>query len=145
MKHLATLAFFLLILPLSAQQNTVLRVAEHMPLMLSTECPLDGPYPTRKLCSDRAMIDYIYTNVQYPAEASKLTGPPQMAVINFVVEPDGSITTIETYRDPGNGMGAEARRVVEQMAEETQWEAGSQEGQAVRVMMQVPIKFIKPE
>ncbi|WP_420459964.1 energy transducer TonB [Neolewinella sp.] len=153
MKILTLLSLLFLAIPCMAQDNqaaedageSIARIAEHMPLMLASDCPTDAPYPSRKSCSDRAMLEYIYGNLEFPAAASSLTGPAKMAVVNFVVEADGSISNVEVYRDPGNGMGAEAVRLVEQMAQETKWKPAMQEGEPIRLLMQMPIKFSKPE
>ena len=153
MKALALVLFALLTLPLAAQDaihptqspsDSLPRIAEHMPLFLTSECPPDAPYPSRKSCSDKAMVEYVYSNLQYPQEANDLTGPAKMAVVNFVVEPDGSITNVEVYRDPGYGMGAEALRIVQQMGREGKWSPAMQEGKPIRLLMQLPIKFTKP-
>ena len=153
MKILTLSTLLFLAIPCMAQDNqaaedvddSVARIAERMPLLLASDCPTDAPYPSRKSCSDRAMLEYIYNNLEFPAAASSLTGPAKMAVVNFIVEADGSITNVEAYRDPGNGMGAEAVRLVEQMAQETNWEPATQEGEPIRLLMQLPIKFSKPE
>ena len=148
------LSLLFLILPVAAQDDnhfagdgndSIARVAERMPLLLASNCSPDAPYPTRKSCSDRAVEEYIGTNQQYPAEASSVTGPAKLAVVNFVVETDGSITNVKLSRDPGNGMGAEAVRLVQQMAQETNWEPAMQGGEPIRLLMQLPIKFSKPE
>ena len=149
MKILILFTLLFLAMPCMAQDNraaedageSIARIAEHMPLMLASDCPTDAPYPSRKSCSDRAMLEYIYGNLETPPAARGNLSPGKMAVVNFVVEADGTITDVEVYRDPGNGMGAEAVRVVEQMAQNTNWEPAMQDGEPIRLLMQLPIKF----
>jgi len=85
----------------------------------------------------QAMIEFVYENIQLPEEAQKI-GKQGQAVVRFVVEKDGKISNIETIRDPGYGMGREAKRVVELMP---QWAPGKQRGRPVRVMFTLPIRF----
>ena len=149
MKTFALLCLLFLTVPCTGQNDasaddanqSIARIAEHMPLMLASDCPTDAPYPSRKSCSDRAMLEYIYGNLETPPAAQGNLGPGKMAVVNFVVEADGTITEVEVYRDPGDGMGAEAVRVVEQMAQNTNWEPAMQDGEPIPLLMQLPIKF----
>ena len=153
MKHLATTIFlvFALVPVLRGQHadeggsTSIARVAEQMPLYLGGDCPPDANYPSRKACADRNLLEAIYSELQYPTQAAQLTGPAKMAVVNFVVEEDGSVSNVEVYRDPGYGMGQEAQRVVQQLADQGGFEAARSGGEPVRVLMQLPIKFTKPE
>ena len=57
--------------------------------------------------------------------------------VNFVVEKDGSITSVRVARDPGYGLGKEAERAVK--AIKKKWEPGVQNGKKVRVSYTLPI------
>ena len=146
MNALTTLLLCLLCLPVFGQATEELpRTAEHMPLFRSADCPADESYPSRKACADRALLEAIYSQLNYPDEARSYGGPDKLAVVNLVVAEDGSVSDVEVYRDPGYGMGAEAQRVVEQLAATRGFEPATNEGTPVRMLLQLPIKFTRPE
>ncbi|MCP9237047.1 energy transducer TonB [Lewinella sp. JB7] len=64
-----------------------------------------------------------------------------LAVVTFVVEKDGSLTSVQLLRDPGAGIGEEALRVVNLMVNGPPWTPGIQEGKPVRVQFNLPIQF----
>ena len=112
-----------------------------MPLFPGPDCGEIDTYTERKECSDRAMLNYIYGIIEYPASASK-EGKEGMAVVSFVVEPHGVMTDVKLVRDPGHGLGEAALATIEQMKNDnTRWEPGLQKGQPVRVLFNVPIRF----
>ncbi|MCI4649500.1 MAG: energy transducer TonB [Phaeodactylibacter sp.] len=87
------------------------------------------------------MLEFIYKNIKYPAIARE-NGVEGTAVVQFVVETDGSITDANVVRDPGAQTGAEALRVVNLMKEQgIQWIPGKQRGRAVRVQFNLPVRF----
>ncbi|MCB0635096.1 MAG: energy transducer TonB [Lewinella sp.] len=114
------------------------KVVEDMPYF--GECQHEADKDLRKQCSDRALIDFMSRQLKYPvlAQESNVSGT---AVVRFIVETDGSLTDIEVVRDPGAGLGAEARRVVELMAEQGGWTPGRQQGRPVRVQFNLPVRF----
>jgi len=87
-----------------------------------------------------ALLNYIFKNVKYPKAAfdNKTQG---VAVVKIVVEADGSVKDMELEKNPGDGLGEEALRVVKQMAKEFTWQPGKQRGKEVAVLMKLPIKF----
>lgn len=86
---------------------------------------------------ERALIRYLQNNIVYPPEARRnlIQGTVHM---QFVVEPDGSISNVKIVRDPGGGLGAEAARVVRNMPK---WKAGRQNNRNVRVSFSLPVDF----
>ena len=66
------------------------------------------------------------------------TGIHGTVYVNFVVEPDGSISNISVGRGIGGGCDEEAVRVVKMMPK---WKPGRQRGKAVRVSFNLPIHF----
>ncbi len=105
------------------------------------DCQNEASKTLRRQCSDRALIEYISKKVRYPAIARE-NGVNGTAVIRFVVEKDGSLSGIEIVRDPGAGLGAEAERVVQLMADTgPKWTPGRQTGRAVRVQFNLPVRF----
>lgn len=95
----------------------------------------------QKVCADRAMMEYISTNLRYPTEArnEKAEG---MAVVSFIVETDGTLSSPAILRNPGYGMGEEVLRLVRAMnADGVSWTPGIQDGKPVRVEFKLPVKF----
>ncbi|TXB66320.1 energy transducer TonB [Phaeodactylibacter luteus] len=91
----------------------------------------------RQACSDRALLQYLYSQIRYPpiARESALEGT---VVARFVIEKDGSISQAEIMRDIGGGCGKEVLRVLNDMP---QWSPGLQRGRPVRVQMSLPVRF----
>jgi len=83
------------------------------------------------------MMEYIGKTIKYPMTAREL-GIEGRVFVNFVVEPDGSISNVKVLRPIGGGCDEEAVRVVESMPK---WTPGKQRGQAVRVSFNLPVKF----
>ena len=84
-----------------------------------------------------AMIQFISSNIQYPADAKKQKVDGRV-LVNFVVEKDGSITEVKVVKPTFPSLDAEAIRVVKAMPK---WKPGYQNGKAVRVQFTMPINF----
>lgn len=84
-----------------------------------------------------ALMKYLAENIKYPALA-KESGIQGRVFINFVVEPDGSISNVKVLRGIGGGCDEEAVRVVKSMPN---WKPGKQRGKPVRVSYNLPVKF----
>lgn len=80
---------------------------------------------------------YLNTNINYPEDAKK-AGIYGTVYVNFTVEKNGSLTDIRVDRKVGGGLDEEAIRVV---TESKRWVPGIQNGRAVRVKYNVPVKF----
>ncbi len=83
------------------------------------------------------MMEYIAKNIKYPAMARE-SGIQGRVFVNFVVEPDGSVSNVKVLRGIGGGCDEEAVRVVESMPK---WTPGRQRGKAVRVSFNLPVRF----
>lgn len=83
------------------------------------------------------LMEYIQKNIKYPmmARESDIQG---RVFVNFVVEPDGTISNVAVLRGIGGGCDEEAVRVVNSMPK---WKPGKQRGSAVRCAYTVPIIF----
>lgn len=83
------------------------------------------------------LIEYIGKNVKYPmmARESDIQGK---VYVQFVVEPDGSISKVQLLRGIGGGCDEEAMRVIQSMPK---WKPGKQRGAPVRVQYMVPVIF----
>ena len=124
--------------PAQKQVEEHFRIVERMPMFRSPGCDsLDLASAEAKMCADRAMLRYIYENVDYPAAAVQ-DSTQGVAIVTFIVEKDGSITGARVVRDPGSGTGDEALRVVNTF---DAWHPGVQRGEPVRVQFNLPVKF----
>jgi len=84
-----------------------------------------------------AMIQFISSNIKYPADAKKQKVDGRV-LVKFVVEKDGSITEVKVIKPTFPSLDAEAIRVVKAMPK---WKPGYQNGKAVRVQFTMPINF----
>ena len=84
-----------------------------------------------------AMIQFISSNIKYPADVKKQKVDGRV-LVNFVVEKDGSITEVKVIKPAFPSLDAEAVRVVKAMPK---WKPGYQNGKAVRVQFTMPINF----
>lgn len=84
------------------------------------------------------MYRYLASNLKYPVEAREL-GIQGRVFVEFIVEPDGSVSHVTVRRGIGSGCDEEATRVVASMPK---WNPGKQNGQAVRVLLTLPVKFV---
>lgn len=140
--------FFGLFFGLAAQHHSdtaepsktnAMKVVEHMPRFYDENCSEENSIEAKQ-CSQRAMLTYVYSNINYPTEARK-NGVEGMAVVSFIVDAKGWIHSPKIIRDPGAGTGQEALRVIEKMMSEVQWIPGTHRGEAVEVEFNLPIKF----
>ena len=127
------------ILSNSEKENEVFKIVEEMPRFpgcedLETEAE-------KKSCADAKMLDYIYSNLVYPAEAIEKNVVGHV-VLQFMVETDGFISEIKIGREIGFGCGQAAVNVIESMNTMGKvWRPGHQRGKPVRVLYTLPIKF----
>ena len=86
---------------------------------------------------EKAMMDFVAQNVQYPKEAmeKEISG---RVLVGFIVEKDGSISETEIVKGIGGGCDEEAVRVVKAMPK---WKPGKQDGKPVRVHFLLPLTF----
>ncbi|MES2485889.1 MAG: energy transducer TonB [Bacteroidota bacterium] len=61
-------------------------------------------------------------------------------LVSFVVEKDGTLSSIKVIKDPGFGMGAEAVRVLKSCT--AKWTPGMQDGKPVRASYMLPITLV---
>ncbi|MBW4890505.1 TonB family protein [Mucilaginibacter sp. HMF5004] len=81
--------------------------------------------------------DFLGNKIKYP-NAAKEAGTQGRVILQFVVEKDGSLTDIKVMREPGNGLGDEATRVLKLAPK---WKPGIQNGKPVRVQYTIPVNF----
>lgn len=119
-------------------KNEILDFVDRMPMFPGCDLDAEGDLSA---CSEEHLMTYLYKELRYP-ELAKEVGIEGVAVIQFVVEKDGSISDIQIRRDPGGGCGPEAVRVVSLMNELPEaWLPGKHRGKPVRVRFTLPVKF----
>jgi len=83
---------------------------------------------------------YLAKNIHYPEAEMKaqITGT---VYVNFIVEKDGSLSNVKVLKGiaDGPGLNKEAIRVISAMPK---WSVGMQNGNAVRVSYNIPIRFV---
>jgi len=110
--------------------------AEVMPRFPGCEDP-SMDKQAKKLCSEKAMLNFIYKNIKYP-EMAKEVGVSGTTVVEFTVTKDGSLKDFNVMKEIGGGCGKEGLRVVKKMPK---WIPGFQGGRRVAVRYRLPIKF----
>lgn len=75
-----------------------------------------------------------------PEEMIDEGGPYKQVILIFIVERDGELTDIRVGRDPGQGVGNEAMRVIKEMPK---WKPAVQNSKAVRSQVTLPITLTK--
>jgi len=92
-------------------------------------------------CADNKMLKFVYSNIKYPNDARK-KGIQGKVYLQFVIDKDGTVDDINVLRDPGGGLGDEAKRVIQLMNDQNiKWKPGMQRGKPVKVRYTLPIKF----
>ena len=86
---------------------------------------------------EKELLKFLAENVNYPrlAREAKIQG---LVIVRFVVDADGFVGNIEIPRGIGAGCDEEALRVINVMPK---WEPGYQNGRAVPVIYNMPIRF----
>lgn len=115
----------------------VFRIVEDMPRFPG--CEELQSKEERQKCAKKKMEDFIAINLEYPAEALE-KGIEGKAVVQLMIEEDGTLTRLKVVRDPGYGLGEEALRIVQLMVGNP-WTPGRQRGKPVRVQYNIPVKF----
>ncbi|MDB5010109.1 MAG: TonB family protein [Mucilaginibacter sp.] len=85
----------------------------------------------------KAFYKFLAKTVRYPADA-RVNNIQGRVYVQFIVEKDGSLSSVKVVRGPGHGLNEEAARAVKSSPK---WIPGTQHGKAVRVQYTVPINF----
>lgn len=85
-----------------------------------------------------ALQKYISENVEYPEKAIENNVEGKVFVA-FVVEKDGTVTTINIERGVDELLNFEARRLVQNSSK--MWVPGEMKGEVVRTRVRLPINF----
>jgi len=86
---------------------------------------------------NEALMAYLSSNTKYTQIAieASITGT---VYVSFIVEKDGSVSTVEILRGIGGGLDEVALEAIRKMPD---WSPGKQRGIPQRVNMKVPFKF----
>ena len=126
--------------PETYPSNEIFRVVEVMPRFPGCE-DTDLSDNDKKACSDKKLIEYLYTNLSYPEEARK-KGIQGRVYVQFVIEKDGSISDINLAKGIGGGCDEAAIAVLDKMnQDEITWQPGLQKGTPVRVLYTLPVSY----
>ena len=106
----------------TSKEDTVYQIVEQMPQYTGGE---------------EAMMKYVAENIKYP-QAAKDKNISGRVFVGFIVEKDGSVSTVKVLRGIGGGCDEEAVRVIKEMPK---WKPGMQKGKPVRVNYMMPIFF----
>ncbi len=124
---------------LAGNEDVIFKVVEEMPKFPGCAEMEEGQ--AKQDCANQKMLEFIYANVKYPAEALK-KGVEGINVVRFVVDEMGNITEPTMLRDIGSGTGEEVIRIVKLMQTlPEKWTPGKQKGKAVKVYFNLPVKF----
>lgn len=105
------------------ERSTVLSSAEQMPEFVG---------------GTKALVKYLKRNVDYPQEIREKEIEDKVYV-EFVVNPDGSLSDINALTVKNNTLKEEAVKVVSEMPN---WTPGVNKGQTVPVRLILPISFV---
>jgi protein TonB len=86
----------------------------------------------------KALVKYLKRNVDYPQEIREKEIEDKVYV-EFVVNPDGSLSDINALTVKNNTLKEEAVKVVSEMPN---WTPGVNKGQTVPVRLILPISFV---
>lgn len=81
--------------------------------------------------------EWVQSQVRYPETALK-NNIQGRVVLSFVIERDGSVSSIQMLQSPDKNLSDEARRVI---ASSPAWTPGKQHGETVRVKYTLPVDF----
>lgn len=119
----------------AGQQPTPAASEDDTPFLVADEMPL---FQGKDLNTFRT---WVQSQIRYPAEALK-RGIEGRVVLSFIVERDGSVSTIQLLQSPDRILSEEARRVV---SSSPKWTPGRQNGHLVRVRYMLPVDFSTPK
>lgn len=86
---------------------------------------------------ERGLLDYIDENLIYPQTAIEEAVQGRVFV-NFIIEPNGSVSNVKVLRGLGFGCDEEAVRIIKSLPN---WEPARRRNKEVRVAMTVPVNF----
>ena len=109
------------------------------PFLIQAQDSSDNRYADKMPVFSKGKIsDYIASHLVYPKSAEK-KNIEGTALVRFVVDTKGKVTEVQVAKSSGNAeLDAEAVRVVSALPAFT---PGTQKGQPVEVIYEIPIRF----
>ncbi len=117
-------------------ENDIYKEVEEMPRFPGCE---DAGLSDAELdnCSQRKLLEFIYTNLKYPT-AAKTEGITGTSVVQFTIRKDGSLTDIKVVRSLAYGTD---EAIVEVMSTMPKWRPAYHQGKAVDFQFTLPVSF----
>lgn len=88
-------------------------------------------------CTQKTMLEYIYSNFKYPKKARELEIQGN-AIVKFAIDTDGSVTDIKVLNGISKDIKEEVLKLINNMP---RWKPGIQNGVPVKVQYTLPIKL----
>lgn len=121
---------------IESTKSDVAEVVEEMPRFPGCEDQgLEGK--ELKTCADTKMLTYVYSNLRYPKNAREY-GVEGIARFQFVVDKEGNIVDIKTLWGLSGEIKKECLKLIKSMPK---WRPGYKNGEPVKVMYTLPIRF----
>ncbi len=115
--------------------NEIFKVVEKMPTFKGCDETLESA--EFKKCATKNLLQFVYTNIKYP-EVSRDNGVEGTALVRFVVDKEGKVTSPEIIKSVSPDIDAEVLRIMNLMPD---WNPGEQEGKRVSTYFNLPVKF----
>jgi len=126
--------------PHPSERNDIFIVCEDMPRFPGCE-DIEGNNEVKRRYSEQKMLDYIYSNLEYPAEALR-NNKEGKVILKVVINTEGIIEYIQVVSSPDLSFSKAAEKVVLSMNEMPErWKPGIQRGKVVDVWYQFRICF----
>jgi TonB family protein len=126
----------------SGAADDIFKVVEEMPRFPG--CEEEPDTQTRKQCADRKMLEFLYRNIKYPAEARN-SAAQGTGVLRLVIGETGRVEAYEVVRHLHPALNEEMLRLARLVQEQITWVPGRQGGKAVKVQLLLPIKYALPD
>jgi periplasmic protein TonB len=100
---------------------------------------LEGNNEVKRKCSELKMLDYVYSNLEYPVEAFR-NNKEGKVILKVLINKEGIIEYIQILSSPDLSFSKAAEKVVLSMNEMPErWKPGIQRGKVVDVWYQFHI------
>jgi protein TonB len=131
MKFKFFLLSFLITFAVNAQETEVVTDTAEERIYEGKELDVIAEYPG----GINEFYTFIYKNYNVPEIKGNVKA--ETSKFSFVIEKDGSISSIAVIQDPGYGFAEEGVRVLKLL--DKKWKPGIKDGKAVRSLMKFPI------
>ncbi len=119
-------------------KGDIFRAVDQMPIFEG--CPQTPGNTKLDKCSERALLNYIYSKIKYPVSSRK-AGTEGRCIAQFIVNKEGKIEGIKNLQSADEATGKEVIRVLNTMNDQVTWTPGKDHGQTVKVQYILPVMF----